>query len=137
MELTGLPSGRSALEFGGVRIENGVFAVIEAAKYDDIGANDLQSDLFTPITVGVGGMDEEGNVTSREFYLADVSSITGPCIVVPDIGGRKNAYFQVKSRRNWAKEFVHWLKTAHDDMIMSDEEDDLVAEHHNKRAKKV
>ena len=137
VELAGLPSGRSALEFGGVRVENGVFAVIEAATYDDIEGNDLQSDLFTPITVGVGGMDGEGNVTSREFYLADVSSITGPCVVVPDIGGPKNAYFQVKSRRDWAKEFVHWLDTPHDDMIMSDQEDDLVAEHQKKRAKKV
>jgi len=119
-----MPIGTQKLQFGGIDLKDGVYAVVESSTYDDdIG---LASDLFTPLTLDVGGLDAEGNVTSREFFLADVESIVGPCIVVPDVGGPKNAYFQVKPRRDWAKEFVSWLEQPHQDdvMVWSDEEED-------------
>ena len=125
--LEGLPSGRSTIEFGGVRMENGVFAVIEASTYDDPSTmeENMQSDLFVPLKKDVEGVDLDGNVTGRKFYLADVSSIVGPCAVVPDIGGASNAFLQVKPRNMWVKEFIHWLRSSHqdDEMIISDVED--------------
>ena len=40
-------------------------------------------------------VEEDGEETpNRMFYLADTEAIVGPCIVVPDIGGDSNAYFQ-------------------------------------------
>ena len=118
------PIGTQKLQFGGIDLKDGVHAVVESSTYDeDIG---LASDLFTPLTLDVGGLDAEGNVTSRVLFLADVESIVGPCIVVPDVGGPKNAYFQVKPWRDWAKEFVSWLEQPHQDdvMVWSDEEED-------------
>ena len=46
--------------------------------------------------------------------------------MVPDIGGHPNAYFQVKNRSKWSKEFVDWLRSPHkiDEMIISDDDDD-------------
>ena len=139
VELDGLPSGRTGLEFGGVRIENGVFAVVETATYTDpkqVPYN-LQSDLFIPLMLDVKGRNEAREVTGRQFYLADVGSILGPCIVVPDVGGPPNAYFQVKSRAKWAKEFEDWLRLPHQDdvMILSDDEAETEDPSSNKRAR--
>ena len=125
--LEGLPSGRSNIEFGGVKIENGAYAVTEMATYDDPNAveENLQSDLFVPLKKDAKGVDPEGNLAGRKFYLADVSSIVGPCAVVPDIGGACNGFLQVKPRNMWVKEFIHWLRSSHQDdqMIISDAED--------------
>ena len=119
--------------------ENGVFAVVETATYVDLDslADDLQSDLFMPLMKDVEGVNEKGEVMGRQFYLADVSSIVGPCIVVPDMGGPPNAYFQVKNRNGWAKEFVDWLKQPHrdDEMILSDEDEETENVSTNKRAR--
>ena len=122
--LNQMPIGTRKLQFGGIDLKDGVFAVVESSTYD---ANIARaSDLFIPLTLDVKGVDGEGNVTGREFFLADVESIVGPCIVVPDVGGPKHAYFQVKARRDWAKEFVTWLEQPHqdDEMVWSDEEED-------------
>ena len=139
VELDGLPFGRGGLEFGGVRIENGVFAVVETATYVDPETlpNSLQSDLFVPLMLDVKGVNAAGEVTGRQFFLADVGSILGPCIVVPDVGGPPNAYFQVKSRAMWADEFEHWLRQPHQDdvMVLSDNEEETDDPSSNKRAR--
>ena len=139
VELDGLPSGREELEFGGVRIENGVFAVVETATYVDLETvpDELQSDIFVPLMLDVGGVNAAGEVTGRQFFLADVGSIVGPCIVVPDVGGPPNGYFQVKSRSKWAKEFEDWLKQPHQDdvMIQSDEDDEAEDSSTRKKAR--
>ena len=53
-------------------------------------------------------------------------------MVVPDVGGRPNAYFEVKPRRKWAIEFVDWLKSPYMEDIM----EFLEAEQVEKQAKK-
>ena len=100
--------------------------LVEAAEYDDPEATDRLTDIFTPLTKEVGHMNKAGEVLERRFYLADVEAITGTCIVIPDIGGPANAYFQVKPRDEWAQEFVGWLRRPHkdDEMVWSDEEDE-------------
>ena len=145
VDLKGLPSGRSALQFGGIRLDNGVHAVVEIATYleeEDEDYQDLKSDLFVPLLLEVEGLDEDANVTGRKFYLTPVEAITGPCIVIPDIGGSiessSNALFLVKPRRDWAKEFISWLKQPHkeDVMVLSDAEDnDLAQVEPNKKAR--
>ena len=139
VELDGLPSGSRGLEFGGVRIENGTFAVVETATYVDLETvpDVLQSDLFFPLMLDVKGTNVDGQVTGRQFYLADTSSIVGPCIVVADVGGPPNAYFQVKSRTKWAKEFEDWLRQPHqhDEMVLTDEDEEEENPSINKRAR--
>ena len=63
----------------------------------------------------VGGVNDQGEVTERRFYLADANSINRPCIVVPDIGGKPNAHFEVKNVSKWFKEFVNWSQSAHNE----------------------
>jgi hypothetical protein len=45
-----------------------------------------------------------------------------PCAMIPDIGGPTNPYLYVKSRTEWAKEFVDWINRPHKEDNMSDEE---------------
>ena len=42
--------------------------------------------------------------------------------MIPDIGGPTNRYFYVKSRTEWAKEFVVWINRPHKEDHMSDKE---------------
>ena len=118
VELEGMPRGRSALEFGGTALEDGVYAVVEWATYDDPRTTDKMTDLFTPLTLDVGGVDCEGRVTSRSFFLANVEAFVKTCIVIPDVGGPVNAYFEVKPRSLWANEFIGWLRRPHDEDTM-------------------
>jgi hypothetical protein len=99
----------------------------------------LQSDLFAPLKKDIKGVDQDGNITGRQFYLADVGSIMGPCAVAPDIGGEKNAFLQVKARKQWATEFISWLRSPHadDQMVDSEQEDEESAdEAPNKRSRR-
>ena len=137
VELRGMPKGNQRLEFGGVTLENEAYAVVEVAEYDQIPNQDLKSDLFIPITKEVSQMDAEGKeVTKRKFYLAPVTAFVEPCIVIPDIGGNPNAYFYTKARRDWAKEFIIWLKDRHEDDVMIFTEDETVEVQPKKRAKR-
>ena len=69
-------------------------------------------------------MDEDGNVTGRQFYLADTAAFVKPCAVVPDIGGPSNRYFLVKSRTEWHKEFIGWVEDTYEMDDMDDDEDE-------------
>ena len=119
-----MPMGANRLEYGGIVLGNGIYAVVEVAEYDEDADEARQSDLFAPLLLEVQGLDADGRVTGRKFYLADTDSFAAPCCVVPNIGGPRNAYFQVKPRRDWTREFIHWLKAPHADdaMEFSDEE---------------
>ena len=96
--LSNMPRGRNdRIKFGGIFLEDGVYAVVELASYDAVEGNPNKLDLFTPMTLEVEGIDQDGDVMGRKFYLADTEAILGPCILIPDIGGPQNAYFQVKN----------------------------------------
>ena len=112
LELPLLPSGRDKLQYGGIDLESGTYAVVESSKYSE-DEDEVYSDLFTPITMEVC-QNEEGQVTGRKFYLASCNAIVAPCIVVPDYGGQPNAYFQVKNRSAWVKDFRNWVNSPHD-----------------------
>ena len=107
-------------------MQDDVYAVVEVAEYNVDEEEMTKSDLFTPLVLEVDGVDVDGEVLARKFYLASTDSFVSPCCVIPDIGGAKNAYFQVKPRRDWSKEFVVWLEAPHkhDVMQYSDDEED-------------
>ena len=126
IELRNMPKGNQKLEYGGITLQDGVYAVVEVAEYVEDEDAAAQSDLFIPLNLEVKAIDEDGDVEGRQFYLANTEAFVGPCCVVPDIGGPNNAYFQVKPRREWSDMFVTWLKEPHnqDVMLLSDEEKD-------------
>ena len=72
----------AGIEYGGIFLENGTYAVVEFAKWDPNPDEVSMSDLFIPMNKVVG---RDGK---RRFYLADVDSIVSPMCVVPDIGLR-------------------------------------------------
>ena len=122
-----LPSGANSLEFGGIRLKEGVYAVTECAQYVETEEGN-QSDLFVPLELFTEGLDEDGEVIGRQFYLSDTEAIVDPCCVIPDIGGKTNAYFQVKNRNQWSKEFIDWLEQPHRDDFMDWSDEESVAE---------
>ena len=119
-----MPIGKQRIQHGGITLKDGVYAVVEVAQYDTNTQEQTKSDLFTPLLLETKGIDSDGDVVGRRFFLADTSAIVGPCCVIPDIGGPTNAYFQVKNRTQWSKEFISWLKQPHqaDGMEYSDED---------------
>ena len=119
-----MPIGKQKIQHGGITLKDGVFAVVEVAQYDTNATEQTKSDLFTPLLLETKGIDSDGDVVGRRFFLADTSAIVGPCCVIPDIGGARNAYFQVKNWSQWSKEFISWLKQPHkaDGMEYSDED---------------
>ena len=126
VKLSNMPTGNQKLQFGGVTLQDDVYAVVEVADYNEDEEEMTKSDLFTPLLLEVDGIDDNGEVTGRRFYLASTESFDGPCCVIPDIGGQNNAYFQVKPRREWTKDFIGWLEAPHhlDIMQYSDEEEE-------------
>ena len=113
VELMGMPKGRKELNYGEEVLEDGVYAVVEWGTYDDPENSDRITDLFTPLTLKVGAMNTKQEVTERKLYLANSEAFVETCIVIPDIGGPGNAYFQVKPRDQWPKEFIDWLRRPH------------------------
>ena len=136
VDLTGFKSGSKSVEYGGIRLEKNVYAVVEVGQYVQIGDEALQSDLLVPLHKEVQGIDEIAReVNGRKLYLAPTGAFVGPCVVIPDIGGSPNAYFEVKPRRKWANEFVDWLKSSHLDDTMEFSEAEQVEKQSKKSAK--
>ena len=114
----------SWVDHGGIRFKKGVFAIVEAAKYDEDEDEINRSDLFAPLLLEVGGMDDRtGSVTHRKFYLADTEAFIEPCCVIPDVGGVNNRYFKVQSRDEWPQTFVQWLRQQHKYDNMAEDSD--------------
>ena len=105
-----MPSGRSAIHYGGIPLKDGVFAVVETATVEKTVM--VRSDLMTPVAKEVE-LTESGKVAKRMFYLADTEAFMDPCCVIPDIGGPPNRYFVVKPRNEWAQEFTRWIQDHH------------------------
>ena len=96
------------IKYGGIWLENQVFAVVESAGWDPDHREITMSDLFHPILKDIGR-------SKRRFYLANVDAIVSPMCVVPDIGCKgKNRYFQVEPRSQWVEQFVSWVEDPHE-----------------------
>ena len=124
VDLTGLESGSRRIGFGGIHLKPNAHAVVESAEYQKDKEEIAKSDLFKPLIMDVDGMDEDGQVNSRKFYLADVEAFQGPCAVIPNVDGPANTYFLVKKRGEWANMFEDWLKKPHKEDVMEVSEAD-------------
>lgn len=121
VDLVGMPSGKDTLQYGGIHLRDGVYAVVEYANYEieepDPKKVTFRSELFVPLVLDVEA--KHGEIT-RKFFLADTDAFVEPVAVVPDIGGDPNRYFVVKSRSKWVKEFIAWLEAPHNLDVMDD-----------------
>jgi hypothetical protein len=118
VDLTNLPA-KLGLEYGGIVLDPGVYAIVEWATYDEEDPVDI-CDTFVPITK----MMKEENGLEPSFFLANVEAFTDPVAVIPDIGGAPNQYFQVQSRSEWRNKFINWLDSPHNLDEMDDLSDD-------------
>ena len=129
--LENMPTGRNRLQYGGIKLSDGTFAVVECSRveeldqfgYDECG---VKSELMAAIRKEVT-LEDDGTQLERTFYLADTDAFTEPCCVIPDIGGPANRYFVVKPRNSWAEQFVKWVDEPHKDDKM-DVLDDIVVD---------
>ena len=118
-----LPASRNGPEYGGVTLKNTTYAVVESCEWEVNEQEIGRSDLFVPLLKEIGELDADGNVQDRIFYLAEVDAIVSPLAVIPDIGGPPNRYFYIKSRNDWANEFIAWVERPHHEDDMIEEED--------------
>ena len=127
VDLSELPEN-SGVSYGGLSdIGPGFYAIVESAEFD-AHKSGSESELIVPITKEVGkvGRDPRTHkkvVTKLRYYLADVEAFVEPMVVVPDIGGKPNGYFHIKSRYLWRELFVKWLEEPHEEHEISDSED--------------
>jgi hypothetical protein len=123
-DLSKLPpnlTGSRRINYGGLgNIKPGIYAIVEATVEGCEGVE--ASELFDVLSTDVGQFDG-GMVSKLKFYLADVETIEGPCVVVPNVGGPTNSYFWLEPKARWAELFVSWLREPHID----DEYEDLTA----------
>ena len=121
-----VPASRDGIHYGGVRLKNAVYAVVESANLVDEDEALARSDLMVPIEKEIMGLDANGDVAGRRYYLAETEAFVEPCAVIPDIGGPPNRFYLVKPRSRWNKEFISWLERPHveDEMSNDEGEDD-------------
>ena len=122
IDLTEFPENLS-VNYQGSWVSNGIYAIVEVAmeKLDEDSVN--YTELFVPMETEVGSITN-GEVSALKFYLADVEAFIRPVAVVPDIGGRSNAYFRLKDRQVWREEFMEWLEEANEDELIEDSDTD-------------
>jgi hypothetical protein len=78
--------------------------VVEYSEQDD---REIASELWLPIKKEVATLKPE---LKRKYHLVDVEAFAAPLVVVPDIGGAPNAYFQLKEpRRGWSKLYSRFI----------------------------
>ena len=120
--LENMPTGKNRLEYGGIKLFDGTFAVVECSRqeeldeygYDECG---VRSELMAAIRKEVT-LEDDGTQIKRTFYLADTDAFADPCCVIPDIGGPANRYFVVQPRNSWAGLFMKWVEEPHKDDVM-------------------
>ena len=121
--------------FGGIMVEATTYAVVEASTWEEPDQENREAELFVSLRKDVKTI-EEGRVSERIFYLADVRSIKDVACVIPDIGGPPNRYFFVHPRPYWSNLFEKWVKAPHKDDEMSEEDISDEESWENRRKKK-
>ena len=96
------------LNYGAIRLQPGIYAVIETAFFSVDEERVARSEIFVPIIKEVS-LIANGQVQKLKFFLADVEAFLKPLVVIPDIGGDINAYFLVKDRETWRQDFISFL----------------------------
>ena len=108
VDLRGIPEG-VVVNYARVRVERGIYAVVENAIFTEDATEVGKSEIFRPIEKEIGQWSDD-MVSGFRFYLADVEAIVRPLAVIPDIGGPTNRYFLVKDRDTWRQDFIRFLE---------------------------
>ena len=119
VDLRTLPEN-SGISYGGLgQIDPGMHAIVESSTITD----ENHDKLFRTIETEVGEI--QGNRVSKlKFYLADVEAIADAAVVAPDIGGKPNAYFWMRTPSEWPDMFKEWLESPLENDDFVDETDD-------------
>ena len=64
--LDNMPKGRDAIQYGGIALTDGAFAVVEAAELQESELG--KSDIFVPYQKMVKGIDSNGQITGQVFF---------------------------------------------------------------------
>ena len=109
------------LHYGGVRLEKGIFAVVECTTEVK---QKVERDIIFRFKKEVVENEEGEEVHGKVFYLADTDAIADPACVVPDIGGPVTEYLYIEPREKWAGFFANWLHSGleEDEMVMTEDE---------------
>ena len=113
------------LEFGGVCLAPAAYAAAEGAEEEANDAEREMPDLFIPLLKDIKGINSDGEVTGRKYYLAGTDAFVEPCCAIPDIGGPPNRYFQLIPRPQWADVFIDWVRRSHGEGEMPDDEGEM------------
>lgn len=111
VDLRFLPKDGEQLSYGGVTaIEPDIYAIAECAEYvnDDLIHDLDRTELVVPLTLQVASM-RAGRVTQGKYWLTNTNAIIRPLIIVPDVGGAANAYFQIIRQEDWKDAYCEWL----------------------------
>ena len=124
VDLRDLPQKNHGLKMQGTPLGNNIYAIVEAAVFDEDVVRKQMSEIFVPITKEVGQITNNA-VSRMKFYLADVEAIVSPIAVIPDIGGNPNDYFMIKDRETWRTDFIDFLENFGnlEDYVSSDEDE--------------
>ena len=124
VDLRALPDNNDGLEMQGMPLGSNIYAIVEAAVFDQDEHKKALSEIFVPITKEVGEITNNA-VSRMKFYLADVEAIVAPIAVIPDIGGNPNDYFMIKDRETWRTDFIEFLENFGDleEYVTSEEEE--------------
>ena len=127
VEIEGLDRTRRRLKYGGITLQDGVYAVVEVAYLQDIQEEIARSAILVPFMKHVD-LDNDGTAVKRHFYLANTEAFDAPCACIPDVGGPPNRYFAVKSRQHWSDDFLDWVRMTHegDEMDELDKYDEVI-----------
>ena len=125
--VVGLDQRRRRLNYGGIPLKDGTYAVVEVAELQEDEVEMGRSSMLVPFMKEVD-LDGDGTVVGRHFYLANTEAFEAPCCCVPDIGGPPNRYFAMRTRSLWAEDFMVWLRDNHnlDKMDELDGDDNVV-----------
>jgi hypothetical protein len=118
LDFSDLKPGTVDIEWGGMRLKSaGVYAVVEVACCSHCREEIAKSAIFLPLSKETRRRTKEGGGGwKRQFYLVDVEAFVEPMVVVPDVGGKRNAHFHMKSRHLWVEQFEQWVKDPHSEL---------------------
>ena len=105
VDLRALPAEQRVI-YNDMRLEPSVYAIVESAKFVE-DTDELE--IFMPINKEVV-TTADNSVSGLRFYMADVEAIVQAIAVIPDIGGKSNAYFMVKEHETWQTDFMDFLE---------------------------
>ena len=84
-----------------------VYGTVQVGEYVNVPEGEEISQLLEPVRKIIGYTD--GKVSHLKLFMAPIISFNFDCIIIPDIGGESNDYFELMPRHNWASVLTDWF----------------------------